>query len=92
MNQNSSPLAFDVATPLADTQITLVDLKHLIEQIVQQEIQQRRDSSPSWRVDPKPYDDNATPFYQIVADAASQVPDEEWDALPHDASEQVDNY
>lgn len=77
---------------LANTRITLADLKSWVEQIVQQELQHRQGSSMSWRVDQQPYDDHAILFYQIVADAALEVPAEEWEAVPHDASEQVDRY
>ncbi|NEO83499.1 MAG: hypothetical protein F6J87_04455 [Spirulina sp. SIO3F2] len=80
-------------TPLsADTPITTLtfgDLETLIAQIVQQELQQYRPPEPStFLVIPEQtYDETAPSILQIFADAATQVPDEDWDAVPQDASE-----
>lgn len=76
---------------------TLADLENLITEIVNKTISQNESLSSEntqsqFVIYEKKFDPNAKPISEIFAELAAEIPDEEWDLLPSNASELVDEY
>ena len=68
-----------------------------LEAFVRKTVQQTEKSQPKSLIPPEtdlesPFDPSAPPFWEIVAERAAEIPDEIWETVPEDASEQVDHY
>jgi type I restriction enzyme S subunit len=68
-----------------------------LEAFVRKTVQQMEKSQPQSLISPEtdlesPFDPSAPPFWEIVAECAAEIPDEIWETVPEDASEQVDRY
>ena len=73
--------------------LTIADLEVIVTQIVQKVISQEKESLISNEYKQKiPFDSTATPFWQMVVDNSSKIPEEIWDSIPNDASENLDSY
>lgn len=68
--------------------LTLGELENFIKQTVYQYNQQNLTLS---KID-KPFDETASPFWQIVTESADNIPDDLWNTIPEDASENLDHY
>jgi hypothetical protein len=62
---------------------TLLNLENFIKPTVHQDNQQNLTLS---KID-QPFDETASPFWQIVTESADNIPDDLWETIPEDASE-----
>jgi hypothetical protein len=73
--------------------LTFADLEAIVTAIVQGMISQETASLiPNKYRQEIPFDSTATPFWQIVVENSNKVPEEIWDSIPSDASENLDVY
>ncbi|CAN1211957.1 hypothetical protein TUMEXPCC7403_17255 [Tumidithrix helvetica PCC 7403] len=73
--------------------LTFADLEAIASQIVQRIISQEAASLiPNQYRQEIPFDSAATPFWQIVMENSSKVPEKIWGGIPSDASENLDAY
>ncbi|MCW6038032.1 hypothetical protein K4A83_17390 [Spirulina subsalsa FACHB-351] len=73
--------------------LTLGELEAFVRQTIQNTETSQRNSliPPETNLDSS-FDQSAQPFWQIVTESVAEVPDEVWETLPEDASEQIDHY
>ncbi|MEE3717718.1 hypothetical protein V2H45_13335 [Tumidithrix elongata RA019] len=73
--------------------LTFADLEVIVTQIVQRIISQEAASLiPNKYRQEIPFNSTATPFWQIIVENSSKVPEEIWDSIPSNASENLDAY
>jgi hypothetical protein len=73
--------------------LTVEQLEVIVTQIVQKVISKQQESLiPDEYKQEIPFDSNATPFWQVVVDNSSKIPETIWDSIPSDASEKIDVY
>jgi hypothetical protein len=73
--------------------LTVGELEVIVTQIVQKVISKQQESLiPDEYKQEIPFDSKAIPFWQVVVDNYSKIPEEIWDSIPSDASEKIDLY
>jgi hypothetical protein len=73
--------------------LTMTELEAFVKKTIQQtEKSQSKSLIPPETNIESSFNPSAQPFWEIVAARAAKVPDEIWETVPEDASEQVDRY
>lgn len=75
------------------TSLTIAEREAFVRKTVQQTEKSQSKSLISSETDlESPFDISAPAFWEIVAEGAAEIPDEIWETVPEDASEQGDRY
>ena len=71
--------------------LTMAELENIVTQIVQRVVSKEEEELiPDEYKRKTPFNANATSFWQVVVENSHKIPEEIWDSIPSDASENFD--
>lgn len=82
----------EIAENTSLEKLTVADLKNLVNNLIKENLLQQESRLNGYVSPEKVFDPTAKPISEIAAELAAEITDSDWEGLPTNASELVDEY